>query len=158
MSNLLTKSFDDLNFRPQEHNRGSVQLTIPKIDSHGRRLYYGIETTEEWLMEYAKADFRKRGHAPDRVYSDFMFLCESLRLLQWHSGMHTVSGKTVFRHGVPIPPLHVQTQLLPKSRVVIVAIYSSGSKWFANQPTRAQVDKLQRIMGGQEAKWWVSDM
>ena len=61
-------------------------------------------------------------------------------------------------HGVPIPPLHVQTQLLPKSRVVIVAIYSSGSKWFANQPTRAQVDKLQRIMGGQEAKWWVSDM
>ena len=135
-----------------------MHLTIPKTDSHGRHLYYGIETTEEWLMEYAKADFRKRGQVPDRPYSDFMFLCESFQLLQWHTGMRTVSGKTVFRHGVSVPPLHVETKLLPESRVVIVAICLSGAKWFVNRLTQAQVDKLQQIMGGQEAKWWVSDM
>lgn len=157
MSSSLTKSFSDLNLRSQEHNRGPIQLPIPQMDSGGRRLYYGIETTKEWLIEYTKADFRNRGHVPDSPYSDFMYLCQSLQLLQWYSGMRTVSGKTVFRHGVPIPPLHA-TGLLPENRVYIVAICSSGSKWFANQPTPAQVDKLQQIMGGQEPKWWVSDM
>ena len=159
MSNSLTKSFDDLNLRSREHNRGPVRLPIPQNNSHGRRMYYGFETTEAWVIEYAKADIRKREQPPDPLYSSMHLFSESIRLLRMHSGILYLRGESVFPESTTIPPYSTNYQKsdkAPEGRAIIVAIYSS-SKW-SNLPSQAQVDKLQQIMGGREAKWWVSDI
>jgi len=159
MSNLLTKSFDNLNLKYGGDNGGPVQLPIPPNNFHGRRMYYGFETTEAWIVEYAKADIRKREQPPDPPYSPMLLFSESIRLLRIHSGMRYLRGESVFPEGTTIPPYprsYQQSVQALEGRAVIIAIYSS-SKW-SNLPSQAQVNKLQQIMGGGEAKWWVSDI
>jgi hypothetical protein len=171
MSNSLTKSFEHINLRPSlqlslhnEPNKGPappIQLTIPQLITHGRRMYFGFETTEKWLIEYAKTEFRKRGYTPNPPPSDLLYMSESLQLLQDHSGIHHVRVKSVFPQGTRIPPRpkdNRQTFPLRKSGGTIVAICSSSSSWFPKRPSQAQVDVLKQIMGGKEPKWWVSDI
>jgi hypothetical protein len=138
-----------------------MHLAIPQIISHGRRIYFGFETTEEWLIEYSKSEFRKRGYAPNPPPSDLFHMSESLQLLQEHSGIHPVRVKSVFPQGARIPPPpkdNRQTLPLRESSGTIVTICSSSPKWFANRPSQAKVDVLKQIMGGEEPKWWISDI
>lgn len=124
-------------------------------------MYYGFETTGAWLIEYAKTEFKNRGYIPDPPHSNLQHTLDSLLLLQEHSGVCSIKIQSVFAQGAPIPPRpkdNRQTFPLQESGGTIVAICSSSPKWFAKRPSQAQVDTLKSIMGGQEPKWWVSDI
>jgi len=166
----LTKYFDNLNIEPlpkhSSHNESNkdpeppMQLAIPQINTHGRSMYYGFETTGEWLIEYTKSEFKKRGYAPNPPRTDFQHLVDSRLLLQAHSGVRSIRVKSVFPQGatiLPRPKDNRQIFPLQESGGTIVAICSSSPNWFAKRPSQAQVDMLKSIMGGQEPKWWVSD-
>ena len=169
MSDPLTQSFDNPSVTSHplspfdQPNTGSgppMQLSIPQIQTNGRRLYYGIETTEKWLMEYTKADFRRRSYIPEHPPSALLLMSESLLLLQKHSGVRPLRVKSVLPQGAPIPPRRKgnrQTLPLPDPGEPIVAICSSHPKWFGKRPSQAQVEVLKRLMGGKEPRWWVSD-
>ena len=124
-------------------------------------MYFGFETTEEWLIEYAKADFRQRGYNPTPPPSVLFLIAQSLQLLQDHSGIRRMRAKSVFPQSAIIPPPpkdNRQTHPLRESGGTVIAICSSSPQWFSNRPSQAQVDVLRRIMGGKEPKWWVSDV
>jgi hypothetical protein len=138
-----------------------MQLTIPQWITHGRRMYFGFETTEEWLMEYAQMHFRNRGGVQNPPPSDLLLMTGSLQLLEEHSGIHPIRVKSVYPQGAHIPPPpkdNLQTLPLRESGGTIVAICSSSPKWFPKRPSQTQVDALKQIMGGTEPKWWVSDI
>jgi hypothetical protein len=42
-------------------------------------MYYGFETTEEWLVEYTKAEYGRRRYVPNPPCSDYAIPCESFR-------------------------------------------------------------------------------
>jgi hypothetical protein len=163
MAKLLHKSLDHLNLRPVPHDKHPdlpIDLTVPQTNTYGRPMYYGFETTEEWLVEYTKVEYRRRRYVPDPPRSDFLLLCDSLRKLQEKSGVRRVKIKSVFPQGASIrPPPKDNRQIfpLPESGGTIIAICSSRPNWFAKRPTLAQMDVLKQIFGGQEPKWWVSD-
>lgn len=136
-----------------------MQLTIPQIETNGRRMFYGIETTEEWLIEYTKTYRRDQG-LPISM-SGLLNLSDALLLLQRHSGVNTLRIKSVLPENAPIPPARKGTQQtlpLPQCGKPIISICSSGHRSFQKRPTHAQVDTLKQIMGGNDPKWWVESV
>ena len=163
MSNLLSERFNNLNLGHNEPNTSPappIPLTIPQLITYGRRIYFGIETTEEWLVQYAK----DCGFNPARPTSQIEFLGHGLAWLQAKSGIRSIQPKTVFAQSTRIPPHPTEVirpiKIIQRSEVTylreIVAICSAGERSFANRPSQAQVDRLKQIMGG-EPMWWVED-
>ena len=155
MSNSLSKRIEDLSLS-KNLNPGPappIPLTIPHLITHGRRMYFGIKITEEWLVEYAK----KCGYDPDPRPSKSLFMTRGLAGLRKNSGIRTILPKTVFAQGTRIPPQPTKvTYPLRECEAHIIAICSDGETWFANRPSQAQVDGLKQIMGA-EPMWWVED-
>jgi hypothetical protein len=121
-------------------------------------LFYGIETTEEWLIAYTKTHWNE----PDLPASNFnvVNLNRAIHLLQRHSGVHTLGIKTVLPQNSPIPPARRGTRLdLPKQKcgIPIITICSSVERSFKSRPAQVKVNVLKQIMGGKEPMWWVDD-
>jgi hypothetical protein len=162
VSNSLSERFNNLNLGHNEPNTSPappIPLTIPQLITYGRRIYFGIETTEEWLVQYAK----DCGFNPARPTSQIEFLGQGLAWLQAKSGIRSIKPKNVFAQSTRIPPQPTKvtqptevTYPLSEYPVPIVAICSAGERSFANRPSQAQVDRLKQIMGG-EPMWWVED-
>src|SRR5271155_2014939 len=126
---------------------------MPQIITYGRHMYFGIETTEDWLVEYSK----KCGYNPVPPPSDILFVSQSMALLRANSGIHHLRPISVFAQGTHILPRPIKiTHPLRECDGVIVAICSDGPTSFAKRPSQAQVDGLKQIMGGKKPKWWVS--
>ena len=135
-----------------------MQLSIPQRETNGRRLFYGIETSEAWLIEYTKT--HRKSHGLSVSMSVILNLSEALQLLQRHSGVHTLRIKTVLPENSPIPPARKDAQQsLPRLKCgkPIISLCSSDSRSFQKRPSQVQVDTLKQIMGGKEPKWWVDD-
>ena len=132
-------------------NKGAppIPLTIPQRMTYGRRMYFGIETTEEWLVEYAK----KCGYKPPYP-SMYFFLRQALVLLEANSGIR-ITPETAFAQSTRIPPpIAKVTYPLLKVEAIIVAICSDSPKSSARRSSQEQVDMLKQIMG-REPMWWV---
>jgi hypothetical protein len=143
MSNTLAQSFQNLSLN------NPIPLTIPQINTYGRPMYFGIETTEEWLIEYAT----KGGFDPDDPPSTFEYLKEALRMLQANTGLRLIP-KSAFARNQPIPPRNTKVTYPLKCGANVVAICSNGPTSLARRPSQARVDRLTQIMGG-EPMWWV---
>jgi hypothetical protein len=111
-------------------------------------MYLGIETTEEWLVEYAK----KCGYNPTQP-STLAFLGKAMVLLEVNSGIMPKSAFAQSLTRIP-PPITKVTYPLRKVDAIIVAICSDSPKSFARRPSQEQVDVLKQIMG-REPMWWV---
>ena len=165
MAYSLHQTFNNLSLRPepqhlsQELNRDPalpMELTIPKINTYGRRLYYGFHITEEWAMNYGRRESRKRGLDPGPAPTIVFDVTISLKMLKENSGIRKLTYREVFDQGEPItPPVTQPIFPTPESRTQILVICSSRRRWFEGRPTQAQVDKLRHIMG-REPMWWVS--
>jgi hypothetical protein len=153
--NLSLSTRQSLDNKPKIPSR--MRLSIPQIDTQGRCMYYGFDVTEEWMIEYAKAEYGRVEYNPDPPPSDFDLLTVCFPMLSNSSGIRTLKYKSVYDQGAHIPPrTNQQTLPLPKPGVHIIAICSSLPGWFERRPHQAQVDKLKEIMGGKEPKWWVA--
>jgi hypothetical protein len=122
-------------------------------------MFYGIETTEDWLVNYTKTH-RKDYDLPVCI-STLLNLDHALWLLRIHSGIHKLRFKTVLPDDAPIPPARKGTRQrlpLPKSGAPIISICSSKSRSFQKRPSQAKVDALKQIMGGKEPRWWMDDV
>ena len=150
MSNTLAQSFQNLNLR-NDRNKGAppIPLTIPQRMTYGRRMYFGIETTEEWLVEYAT----KCGYIPP-FPSKYDSVGQALVLLEANSGIRIIP-QSAFAQSTPIPPpITKVTYPLKEAEAIIVAICSDSPRSFAKRPSQERVDVLKQIMG-REAMWWV---
>ena len=126
-----------------------IPLTIPQRMTYGRRMYFGIETTEEWLVEYAK----KCGYTPP-FPSRLSSLGQALILLEANSGIR-VMPRSAFAQSTRIPPpITKVTYPLKEAEAIIVTICSDSPKSFARRPSQERVDLLKQIMG-REPMWWV---
>jgi len=111
-NNSLTNSFNDLNTRDDDDNLSefkvspyhlpntgpglSMQLTIPQIEMHGRRMYYGFEVAEEWLIQYGITENRKRGYTAPLTSTNIFLLGAGLLLLMENTGIRPIRPKSVF--------------------------------------------------------------
>lgn len=165
MAESLQRPFDNLSLRPppqqSSHRRPSndparlIELTIPQINTYGRRMYYGFEINKEWVASYSQRECRKRGYSPGSPPAILFDLTVSLRILLEDTGIRKILIKTVYGQGeLILPPDAPISWPLPPSGPQIFAICSSRSAWFEKRPTQAQVDKMKQIIG-KEPKWWV---
>ena len=121
-------------------------------------MFYGIETTEDWLSNYANSILQAHNR-PTIPRNSVVDLAAAVKLLQYRLRTKNLRLQTAFTIDTPIPrhvPGTPRTFPLPPCGRPIVAICSSGHRSFQRRPSQAQVDPLQQIMGG-EAKWWLSD-
>jgi hypothetical protein len=152
MSNRLAQSFQSLSLN-NDPRKGDppIPLTIPQINTYGRPMFFGIETTEEWLVEYAK----KGGFDPEDPPSTWVYLSAAWGMLCANSGLRLIP-QSAFAQNQPIPPRNTPvTYPLPKYGAHIVAICSNGPRAFPRRPSQAQVDRLRQIMG-RDPMWWVA--
>jgi hypothetical protein len=116
-------------------------------------MYFGIQVTEEWLVEYAK----KCGYVPVLPSSQSHTMSRALASLRTNSGIRSIMPKTVFAQATLIQPQSTEvTYPLRQCEAYIVAICSASARSFAKRPSKAQVDRLVQIMGA-EPMWWVED-
>lgn len=132
-----------------------MPLTIP-AETHGRVMFYGFETTEDWLAQYTEAN-RAAYHIPSK--GRLFDLNYALWILQKRSGICKLKYAKVFSNNAPIPSgriEHQQTVPFPKNNgTYIVSICSSKKISFLRRPNQAQVDLLKQIMDDKEPRWWV---
>ena len=119
-------------------------------------MFYGFETTEDWLANYTEKN-RTSCNIPSkgRLF-DFNY---ALWILQQRSGIRKLNCTRVLSHNTPIPPRCEKHQKgLPfrnAEATYIISICSSREKSFLRRPNERQVDLLKQIMDGQEPMWWV---
>ena len=83
----------------------------------------------------------------------------ALNILKRQTGINQLRPKTVLPENAPIPPAprgNRRIGPLPEAGPPIVAVCSTLGSSFHNRPSQAQVDHLKKILGGDEAKWWIN--
>jgi hypothetical protein len=135
-----------------------MQLTIPQIDTNGRRLLYGIETTKEWLSNYLEK--YRNDYAYQEDLSAMFQLYHAMGLLKLHTKIRNLDLQNVLPESTPIPPHPkgtLPTSPLPEGNKLVVVICSFYPESFDRRPSQARVDVLKKIMDGKEPKWWLDD-
>jgi hypothetical protein len=136
-----------------------MQLTIPQIETNGRLLFYGIETSQEWLVNYMEK-YKNDYDLPDCMCL-LLKLNNAMRLLSLYSGIsyRKLGMRDVLPENTPIPPppkgfgtLRMQT-----TNILIITVCSSRPRSFQKRPSRAKMDALKKIMDGKEPRWWFDD-
>jgi hypothetical protein len=119
-------------------------------------MFYGFETTEDWLANYTETN-RMAYNIPSkgRLF-DFNY---ALWILQQRSGIRKLDCTRVLTHNTPIPPRRKEHQkhfpFRSADGTYIVSLCSSRERSFVRRPNQRQVDLLKQIMDGQEPMWWV---
>jgi hypothetical protein len=132
-----------------------IPLTVPFIETHGREMFYGIETTEDWL-----ADLTETNRAAYRLPTESSRLLDVSHAL-WVLKTCTHNRKLKYERVLSESPSilsgsKVDLQAVPKGRFIwIVSVCSSRQRSFQKRPNQMQMDLLTQTMGGKEARWWV---
>ena len=115
-------------------------------------MFYGIETSKEWLADYANSTLQSYNR-PTIPKTSFFALYTAVKILRHRLRYKNLDVQTVFTIDTPVSR---RVAPVPPRGRPIVAICSSEHRSFQRRPSQAQVDALQQIMG-KEAKWWISD-
>ncbi|RDB18548.1 hypothetical protein Hypma_000262 [Hypsizygus marmoreus] len=132
-----------------------LTLPVPSIITPGKRLYYGFDVTEEWLLSYAKEHWRKfypygYGRADDGALAT-----SGIRMLRVMSGVENLTfamgmpNETSAEHGT-------ETQGFGPERdmVTLLAVCSSRRASYDRRPTQEELERLEAVIGW-PARWWI---
>jgi hypothetical protein len=116
-------------------------------------MFYGFETTEDWLANYTETNKTAYNIPSKGRLFDFNY---ALWILQQRSGIRKLNCTRVLSHNTPIPQKHQKcVPFHSADGTYILSICSSRERSFLRRPNQQQVDLLKQIMDGQEPMWWV---
>jgi hypothetical protein len=124
-------------------------------------MFYGIRTTENWLINYAITHGDAFGIPAIDLEDKIFKLHYATRILQEQTGIDQLEFRSVdaARHkNTPAPDLEGNQKIGPfskkKAGLTIVAVCSNLRTSFRKRPSQAKIDHLKEILGG-EPKWWI---
>ncbi|KAF8805222.1 hypothetical protein BYT27DRAFT_7243362 [Phlegmacium glaucopus] len=150
MSQSLSQSFSKLTVTPAAPTK--MQLPYPTLsdvhaDPKGRACFYGYDISQDWLIEYAKANHARGRYSWELMSQvvDILIAKTGIRTLETETALvnPTVPGDTIIRGNRPEEPM-----------VPLLAICCNAPKSLRRRPSQAQVDQLSLILGRQP-RWWI---
>ncbi|KAI0059551.1 hypothetical protein BV25DRAFT_1051532 [Artomyces pyxidatus] len=116
--------------------------------------FYGYAVTDEWLLDYAIRHEHLRQHQPGvplrSTYASLMSF--GMDLLRRRTGISTLTWEWARpQDGMPSDAVVGEDD-----EVVVLSVVSAEMRLTDRRPTRAQIDKLQAIMGNKKPMWWTS--
>jgi hypothetical protein len=135
-----------------------MDLQVPNWDTPGRRLFYGFNFREEWLLNYTTTHWKE--HLGNRDIDEYnrgaLAACAVWMIQNASAFQHLLLQK-----GVPDERAKAENTFLsrvkPESVVPLLAMCSSRRSSFKRRPTQAQFDRLVKIVG-KEPQWWVESL
>jgi hypothetical protein len=118
-------------------------------------MFYGIKTTEDWLISYAKTHAGAYDNIACHSQDDMSSLYHATLILQSRTGINKLELRSV----EAVPSQHPEgngPSLSPGP--TIVAVCSNLRTSFRKRPSQVKMENLRKILGGEEPKWWLGNL